>query len=165
MKKLISLLLNITALALIVFVVTMFQQRNLLSSDSTPAPYFNLADSKHTATRFTIAQLQGKHTVLYFFAPWCTICKYSMPNLENAYQSGEINAVAIALDYESPDAVNTFTKDLNLSMPVLLGTSHTRQDYKITAYPTYYVVDENLNIISSSIGYSTAIGLKLRATN
>ncbi|WP_404339124.1 TlpA family protein disulfide reductase [Pseudoalteromonas mariniglutinosa] len=165
MKKLISLLLNIIVLALVIFAVTTFQQRNLLSSDRTAAPYFNLANLEQPTSRVTIAQLQGKRTVLYFFAPWCSICRYSMPNLERAFKAREVNAIAIALDYETPQAVQAFSQELELTMPVLLGSSHTRQDYKVSAYPTYYVLDEELNIISRSMGYSTLLGLKFRAMN
>ena len=45
-----------------------------------------------------------------------------MPNLEKAYQQGELNAIAIALDYENIDEITQFTDSLDLTMPVLLGT-------------------------------------------
>ena len=85
-----------------------------------------------------------------------------MPNLEKAYQQGELNAVAIALDYKNIDEITQFTDSLNLTMPVLLGTRYTGQDYKVSAYPTYYVINEQLAITAHSMGYSTELGLRIR---
>ncbi len=134
LKKFISVLKNVVLMAVVVYAVTAFQQRNLLSTDKTPAPYFNLATLKNPTERMTIAQLQGKQTVVYFFAPWCSICRYSMPNLEKAHQQGKLNAIAIALDYQNIAEVKQFTDSLELTMPVLLGSKSTGQDYKISAY-------------------------------
>ena len=53
-------------MAIIVYAVTLFQQRNLLPTDHTPAPYFNLATLDNPQQRVTIADLQGTNTVLYF---------------------------------------------------------------------------------------------------
>ncbi len=85
-----------------------------------------------------------------------------MPNLETAYQQGKLNAIAIALDYQSIAEVKQFTDSLDLTMPVLLGSKSTGQDYKISAYPTYYVIDEQLAITAHSMGYSTELGLRMR---
>ncbi|MEC8138728.1 MAG: TlpA disulfide reductase family protein [Pseudomonadota bacterium] len=162
LKKFISVLKNVVLMAVVVYAVTAFQQRNLLSTDKTPAPYFNLATLKDPTERMTIAQLQGKQTVVYFFAPWCSICRYSMPNLEKAHQQGKLNAIAIALDYQNIAEVKQFTDSLELTMPVLLGSKSTGQDYKISAYPTYYVINEQLAITAHSMGYSTELGLRMR---
>ncbi|URQ91453.1 TlpA family protein disulfide reductase [Pseudoalteromonas sp. SCSIO 43101] len=162
LKKFISVLKNVVLMAVVVYAVTAFQQRNLLSTDKTPAPYFNLATLNDPTERMTIAQLQGKQTVVYFFAPWCSICRYSMPNLEKSHQQGKLNAIAIALDYQNIAEVKQFTDSLELTMPVLLGSKSTGQDYKISAYPTYYVIDEQLAITARSMGYSTELGLRMR---
>lgn len=162
LKKIVALTKNLLLMAIILYAVTLFQQRNLLPTDQTPAPYFNLATLDNPQQRVTIADLKGTNTVLYFFAPWCSICRYSMPNLEKAYQQGELNAIAIALDYENIDEITQFTDSLDLTMPVLLGTRYTGQDYKVSAYPTYYVINEQLAITAHSMGYSTELGLRIR---
>jgi len=46
-------------------------------------------------------------------------------------------------------------------MPVLLGTTETMKDFKIQAFPTYYVLDKEQKITKVSMGYSTEIGLRL----
>lgn len=162
LKKFFSVIKTAVLIVVVFYAVTTFQQRNLLSTDKTPAPYFNLATLEDPTQRISIAQLQGKQTVVYFFAPWCSICRYSMPNLETAHQQGKLNAIAIALDYQNIDEIKQFTDSLQLTMPVLLGSRNTGKDYKVSAYPTYYVIDEQLTITARSMGYSTELGLRLR---
>lgn len=158
MKK---ILLQIIVIAIVFFAVSAFQQRNLLSTDHTPAPYFALTQLNEQG-RYSIKELQGQTTVVYFFAPWCSICKVSMPNLQSAMDDGDINAVAVALDYQSEQQVQDFVADLSLSMPVLLGSAQTAKQYKISAFPTYYVIDESLRITARSMGYSSELGIKYR---
>lgn len=159
--KIKSFISNILFFSVIFFVITTFQQRNLLSNDQ-PAPYFNLK-TLQTGERVSIKSLQNQQTVVYFFAPWCTVCKLSMPNLDRLAKNGSINAIAIAADYESKQQVQAFVDDLSLSMPVLLADSHTASNYKISAFPTYYVISEDLKIIAKSMGYSTELGLRARS--
>lgn len=163
LKKLASFVKSALLVVVVFYAVRAFQERHLLSADKTPAPYFNLTTLNDPTERFSISKLQGKQTVVYFFAPWCSICRYSMPNLEKAYQQGKVNALAIALDFENNEQVQQFTSTLNLTMPVLLGDRHTQQNYKITAFPTYYVIGPELHITARSMGYSTELGLRIRA--
>jgi len=109
-------------------------------------------------------QIQGQKTLLYFFAPWCGICRLSMPNLKYLQADNEGLAVyAIALQYDSAEQVSEFIADLDLQVPVLLGNQQMATDYQIQAFPTYYVIDENGHISAKSLGYSTALGLWLRS--
>lgn len=85
-----------------------------------------------------------------------------MPNLQSAMDDGDINAVAVALDYQSEQQVQDFVADLSLSMPILLGSAQTAKQYKISAFPTYYVIDESLRITARSMGYSSELGIKYR---
>lgn len=163
MKFIRSTLINISLAAVIFFLVSAFQERNLLNTDHNPAPYFNLPVLKSVEQRLSIAELKGNKTVIYFFAPWCTVCKYSMPNLEAAIAGTDIKAIAIALDYTSEAQVNTFITDLQLTMPILLGNNQTQTNYKVSAFPTYYIVNEELKITARSMGYSSQLGIALRA--
>ena len=85
-----------------------------------------------------------------------------MPNIDKLHQQGKVKAVAIALDYHSTEEVTKFVSDLQLDMPVLLGNQSTAQAYKVQAYPTYYVLDEDFKITERSVGYSSEIGIRAR---
>ncbi|AZZ97621.1 TlpA disulfide reductase family protein [Pseudoalteromonas sp. R3] len=159
----IKTVLQLIIFAIVFLAVTAYQELGMLADDGkAPAPYFALPLLEQPTQRATIKSLQGQQSVVYFFAPWCSICRYSMPNLNKLHEAGKVNAVAIALDFENTDAVSAFVEDLSLSMPVLLGNSSTASDYKIKAYPTYYVLSDDLKVVERSVGYSSELGIRAR---
>jgi len=107
---------------------------------------------------------QGKVTVLYFFAPWCQVCHASIGNLQALFQKNEdIDVVAIALDFTAKDEVMAFTSKHQLTFPIALGNEAIKQTFNISGYPSYYVLSEENVIIGKSMGYSSELGLYLRA--
>ncbi len=145
-----------------------YQERDLLDeSGEQQAPNFVLPLLHPTVDSDThsLQQLKGKTSIIYFFAPWCNVCRFSMPNLETIYQKGQINAVAVALDYQSKQQVEAFADKLGLTLPIVLGNQQMALDYKIKGYPTYYVLDSELKITERSVGYSSQLGLQYRLNN
>jgi len=107
---------------------------------------------------------QGKTTILYFFAPWCQVCHASIYNLQALYQKNEhLDVIAVAMDFTSSEEVMKFTSQHQLTFPIALGNEAIKQTYKITGYPSYYVLNEENVIISKSMGYSSELGLYLRS--
>jgi len=107
---------------------------------------------------------QGKTTILYFFAPWCQVCHASIDNLQALYQKNEhLDVIAVAMDFTSSEEVMKFTSQHQLTFPIALGNEAIKQTYKITGYPSYYVLNEENVIISKSMGYSSELGLYLRS--
>ena len=102
-------------LQLIVFIViftaiSAYQELGMLAENGEQsAPYFSLPRLEDPQTSLSLSDLSGQQTVVYFFAPWCSICKFSMPNLDKLHKNNNLNAVAIALDYDSVDAINILT--------------------------------------------------------
>lgn len=102
-----------------------------------------------------------KPNLIYFFAPWCQICALSIGNLD--YLNPEsVNVVVIALDFGAKEEVQAFVDKHEVHNTVLLGHDALKQQFSVQGYPSYYLVDQNNTVVSSSFGYSTAIGLKLR---
>ncbi|MGJ8663311.1 MAG: TlpA family protein disulfide reductase [Marinicella sp.] len=153
--------------AVLIFVLlysfSWWQNRGSLAAEGQTAPDFTL-----TALDGSIHQLQnqqGQQTLLYFFAPWCSICRLSADNLNGlrvARSEDELQIFMVALSYESRLAVEEFVADLELEVPVLLGTEQQTIDYQIQGFPTYYVIDEAGNLDSKSMGYSTELGMRVR---
>lgn len=106
----------------------------------------------------------GKKTIVYFFAPWCQVCNFSIENLQNVYhKTPELNVIAVALDFVDVEEVKKFTDNHQLTFPVALGNEAVKSDFKVMGYPSYYVLNEENTIISRSLGYSSEIGLYLRS--
>lgn len=156
-----SWMLSIVLALAIFFGLSWYKERPLLASGA-PAPAF-IAIAADGAL-FRSAELEGKQTLLYFFAPWCGICRLSMPNLKYLQADNDGLAVyAIALQYDSAEQVADFVAGLDLQVPVLLGNQQLAVDYQIQAFPTYYVLDAQGQVTAKSLGYSTALGLWLRS--
>ena len=117
-----------------------------------------------TVTGEVISLSPQKKTVIYFFAPWCSICHASIDNLQATYQKNEeINVIAVALDFVDVSEIEDFVAKHQLTFPIAIGNEKVKQAYKVHGYPSYYVINEENTVISKSIGYSTEIGLYLRS--
>ncbi len=162
-KKVISFVLQSLLMIVAVFFITKYQSRNLISNGEI-APNIKLKTLE--GSDFDLSKTNSKKTIIYFFAPWCTVCKFSSHNLvalRKAKTNSEMEIIAIALSWEGRDEIVKYAKNHNLNMPVLLGDDLTGQNYKIDTFPTIYILDKNKNIQDRVVGYTTEIGLRLRS--
>jgi thiol-disulfide isomerase/thioredoxin len=154
-----SLAFDVVLIIMVFGLVSLWQTRNLPDAEHTPVLEAVWLDELKADS----VMESGKVGVVYFFAPWCFYCRNSIDNLDELVESGQLAwARVVALEYGSLDEVREFIEETGVNLPVLLGSSKTTEDWQITAFPTYFVIDKNGNIASRSVGYSTAIGLQAR---
>lgn len=165
-----STLRNLTIQALIflaIFQVASFlRETSMLSTDTAVIAASDLLFTQvPTLMDETISlNSQGKKTIIYFFAPWCQICHISIGNLQALFEKNEhLDVIAVAMDYSNMDEVMDFTKQHQLTFPIALGNEEIKQAFLISAYPSYYVINEENSIIGKSMGYSSELGLYLRS--
>ncbi|MDG0980816.1 MAG: TlpA disulfide reductase family protein [Halieaceae bacterium] len=139
--------------------VDTWQTRNMLDADSGPIAELTLVSLEGHVER--IAPDAERTTLLYFFAPWCSVCRLSMGNLESVDQT-RVRVVAVALDYANQTEVEQFLEDIDVQVPTYLGTSDLKERFVIEGYPSYYVFDQNFEIQGRTVGYSTTLGMWLR---
>jgi thiol-disulfide isomerase/thioredoxin len=151
---------ELAVLGVIILSITAWQARNLLDADgSVKLTEIRLVALEGGSTEPLTRE--GKRTLIYFFAPWCQVCALSIGNLEYL-NPAEVNIVAVAMDYQSIEEVQDFVDQHQVLSHVLLGTQSLKDTFKLTGYPTYYLINEQKQVVASSIGYSSAIGLSLR---
>ncbi len=154
-----SLAFDVVLILMAFVLLHAWQTRNLPNDDHTPPLELAWLDDMQADT----IMVAGETGVVYFFAPWCFYCRHSIDNLDKLVANGKLSwARAVALDYGNLDEVREFIRETNVSLPVLLGSPQTTQDWQIRAFPTYFVIDGNGKIASRSVGYSTSIGLQSR---
>ena len=161
-KKAISWGIQLLIFIGIFYGVSKWQSRNLLP-EKTSAPDFTLKSLSNKD--FSLSDQKGKKIVLYFFSPWCTVCKLSSGNiveLRKDRSKDKVAIFAIGQSYRNVDEVKGFAKKHKLNVPVLLGNRSISSDYKISAFPTIYIIDEHGKVKDRVVGYTTEIGLKLR---
>lgn len=155
-------MLRDAAIILLIFWgINTWQTRNMLTDDGsitiTPRQLVSLQGEVHNL----FSGEDTRPTLVYFFAPWCIVCRHSIGNLSDL--DGEaINVVKIALDYTSENNVARFVKETGVSGPVFLGTTEIKRRFQVPGYPSYYLLDADQRVIGSAMGYSTEWGLKLK---
>lgn len=164
-KKIASALIQLGIFVLLFFAISWWQQKDMLSSDEQT----DLADISLISTKgeafYISPKKHDKNILLYFFAPWCSICHASIDNLQAIEASNtnpQLKIYLIALSWQSQAEVEAFLSEHKLTMPVLLGSAQTRVDYKISAFPSYYLIGKNGKLLAKNMGYSTELGLRAR---
>ena len=148
------------AIILAVFLAVSAWQRKDLVSNQVPAPLFRLPALSGDSV--ALEDFQGKRVLLYFFAPWCKVCDFSIGNLNwvrKLRAEDSASLLAVALSYDDLNSVKSFLKRNPLDVPVLLGTPELFKSYRIRAFPTVYTVNKSGKIDGSTVGYATTLGL------
>ncbi len=158
-----SILFEASIIVLVLLIFSWFQNRGTLAADGQMAPDFVLQTTDGQTVQ--LSDLRGKKVLIYFFAPWCSICHMSGGNLNalrKARSEDELAILVVGLSWENKEEIKQFKDDLELTMPVLIGSEQQMSDYKIKGFPTYFVIDEEGKVTHRSVGYSTEIGMRLR---
>ena len=107
--------------------------------------------------KITSQQLLGKITLINFWATDCPGCINEMPGLietYNQYKDQGLEVIAVAMYYDPPSRVISFTKNNNLPFPVVLDTNKDIiskfNNVKLT--PTSIILDKNGYVINTIIG-------------
>ena len=105
----------------------------------------------------TTQDLQGKVTLVNFWATSCTTCVAEMPELVNTYEKYKgqgYDTIAVAMSYDPPQYVLNFAQSRRLPFKVALdNTGAIARDWgdiKIT--PTTYLVNKRGQIVKSYVG-------------
>ena len=163
-RKIRSFLLNAALLVAVFFGVSAFQSRNMLATDGDPAPA--LRGVTLAGESYDLADAIDRPALVYFFAPWCRICAASTGNLNRLRRwrdVDDIEIVAVGLDWSTFEEVRDYVERHELNVTVLLGEADVGRQWKIQAYPSYYVLNSEHHIVRRDIGYSTQFGLWWRA--
>jgi peroxiredoxin len=103
-----------------------------------------------------LADYRGKVMLLNFWATWCMPCRDEMPGMETLwqkYKKKDFVVVAVSIDDGSKKRIETFTRLLDLSFPVLLDPESEVNDlYKVSNMPTSFLIDRDGKIISRIVG-------------
>ncbi len=158
-KKMIRFFIEVVVIIGIIFAVQAWRTKDMLASDGTvhiePIKTVSLAGEPMLLAK------ESERTLLYFFAPWCRVCNWSIGSLENLSETN-LNIVPVAMDYESLEEVEAFVAKHNIDVDVALGNSQIGQTFGIQGYPSYYLLDENQQVIAKHFGYTTSTQIKLQ---
>jgi thiol-disulfide isomerase/thioredoxin len=159
-RKWLSLTFDAAVLLAVFFAIHAWQTRDLPVDERAPATQLAVLGAASSQAPV----VSGKAGIVYFFAPWCGICRASIGNLDGLVARGQVAwGTVVALDYADAGEVRDFIDSTGVSLPVLLGDAQTAAEWSVRAFPTYYVIDASGRIDSRSVGYSTYLGMWARA--
>ena len=159
-----SFLLNAGLIAVTFFALLAFQTRNMLATDGQAAPA--LQGTTLTGQLYDLENVDGRPALVYFFAPWCNFCAASSGNLNRLRRwrdTDDIEIVAVALDWGAATEVRDYVERHDLNVTVVLGDVNVARHWQIQAFPSYYVLDSEHRVVRRDVGYSSQLGLWLRA--
>ncbi|MDD5758986.1 MAG: redoxin family protein [Desulfobulbaceae bacterium] len=109
---------------------------------TTLAPAFSLPDTD--GTPLSSKSFQGKVMLINFWATWCAPCRGEMPaldTLQQEYKGKGLVIIGINIDNDLGQ-VKQFIKDTNTKFLILHDPEmRTHDSYKVTSYPTTFLVD------------------------
>ena len=160
-RKIIGSLVSVGFYIGLVAVVFWWQTRDMLQTDViAPVSGFTLIDVNGKPFQYQFNN-QQKDTLIYFFAPWCSICHLSIENTESVKSANpdKLSTIIVALDWKNLEEVDAFLAEHQLTSPVVLGTRQIQRQFKINAFPSYYLIDKNGFVKAKSKGYTTTLGM------
>ena len=117
------------------------------------APPLNLKDID--GKQVSLASLDADFVLVNFWASWCPPCVEelsSLQRLQARFSPKKFRVISVDVG-ESPAEIRLFFKQLKVDLPVWLDPDgETVKDWKISAFPTSYVVDTKGNMYYGLFG-------------
>jgi peroxiredoxin len=121
--------------------------------DKAPSSTFVLLDGSQVTT----AQLQGKVSLVNFWATSCTSCVAEMPELVSTYNKFKdrgYETLAVAMRYDPPSYVVNFAQSRQLPFKVAIDNTGAvaREWGDIQLTPTTFLVNKRGEIVKRFVG-------------
>ena len=104
----------------------------------------------------------SKPIILHFWATWCPTCKLEADNIERL--SRNYNLLTFAVQSQSNKEIKKYLQEKELDFHVVNDrNSYYAKKFHISAFPTTFIYDKNQKLLFSEVGYTSTLGLFLRA--
>lgn len=126
--------------------------------EGNPLPTLTLQDG-------TTADLQAmsreRPLLVYYWASWCAVCRFTTPTVEQLWQDGE-NVLTVALRSGNTQQLSKGMDKKGLTFPT---HNDERGDlaarWQVSVTPSFLIVKDG-KVVSTTTGWSSGLGLKLR---
>lgn len=105
----------------------------------------------------TLPDVLGKATLVVFFFPTCPYCNAAFPNVQKLYDKYRDQGLSMVWINVLPDEqklIAAWREKHGYTVPVLLGTRSTPNEYKVRMTPTHYLLDGRGEILSKQDGFN-----------
>ena len=143
---------------LILFVTGLhyWQSRNMVHG---PAP--RIIDRLLTGEAFDLAAQPGEVTYIYFWAPWCPVCKLQDSSIDAIAR--DYRVITIASWADNKKEVIEYMGQRKLDFPVIVDEQgEWAALYGVKAVPAGFYMDRNADIRFTVSGYTSEMAMRLR---
>lgn len=126
--------------------------------EGSPLPVLTLQDGTRANLQ---AMSRGRPLLIYYWASWCAVCRFTTPAVEQLWQDGE-NVLTVALRSGDNTRLQQGMARKGLSFPTHndeQGTLAARWQVNVT--PSFLILKDG-KVVSSTTGWSSRWGLQLR---
>ena len=126
-----------------------------------PAPDFTVYDAEGNEITLS-ALMDGKPTVLNFWASWCGPCRSEMPHIQDAYErlSGEVSFVMINMtdgQRETQESAEEYMAESGWTFPIYFDSDYdAAMTYGAYSLPQTYFIDAEGRLIAAARGSMSA---------
>lgn len=126
--------------------------------EGSPLPTLTLQDG---TTADLQAMSRDKPLLVYYWASWCAVCRFTTPTVEQLWQDGE-NVLTVALRSGNTQQLSKGMGKKGLTFP----THNDEQGdlaarWQVSVTPSFLIVKDG-KVVSTTTGWSSGLGLKLR---
>ena len=126
--------------------------------EDSPLPVLTLQDGTRADL---LAMSRERPLLIYYWASWCAVCRFTTPAVEQLWQDGE-NVLTVALRSGDNTRLQQGMARKGLSFPTHndeQGTLAARWQVNVT--PSFLILKDG-KVVSSTTGWSSRWGLQLR---
>ena len=126
-----------------------------------PAPDFTVYDAEGNEITLS-ALMDGKPTVLNFWASWCGPCRSEMPHIQDAYErlGGEVSFVMINMtdgQRETQESAEEYMAESGWTFPIYFDSDYdAAMTYGAYSLPQTYFIDAEGRLIAAARGSMSA---------
>lgn len=150
------------ALWLLLMALVVSTLLDLWRGPTLPAGAMEAPVTLQDGTRTSLAELsRDKPLLVYYWASWCGVCRFTTPTVEQLWQEGE-NVLTVALRSGNDTQLQQGMSKKGLSFPTHNDEQgNLAAQWQVGVTPTFLIIKDG-KLTSSTTGWSSRWGLKLR---